>query len=180
MSQKNSLFLTGLLFCLLASNHLRIKKLYCGTNIHIHKGESSEGERSIHMNEVSLSPCLGFELCLVLDSPLHPFLAWYCYEARSIRTLGLLEQMLRSQALGSPQGDSSFGHLPALQGRDSFNPGLLRCAPHGSIFKEHKVTDVRDSSTGPWLWCNLCEPWFLSLWSRENNWTWRLIGTTVF
>lgn len=100
--------------------------------------------------------------------------------AASAHWLGLLEEMLRSQALGSPQGDSSFGHLPALQGQDSFNPGLLRCAPYGSIFKEHKVTDVRDSSTGPWLWCNLCEPWFLSLWSRENNWTWRLIGTTVF
>lgn len=100
--------------------------------------------------------------------------------AASAHWLGLLEQMLRSQALGNPRGESSFGHLPALQGRDSFNLGLLRCAPYGSIFKENKVADVPGSSTGPWLWCKLCEPRFPSLWSRENNWTWRLIGITVF
>ena len=91
---------------------------------------------------------------------LDPSCAWYltaCYSlswldttarpTASTHRLGLVEQMLRSRA--SPRGDSSFGHLPALQGRDSFNPGLLRCAPYGPIFKENKVTDVPGSSTGP-------------------------------
>lgn len=133
---------------------------------------------------VSLCPCLGFESSLTLEGLMHPFLLLSQDKVHSICTQHLHPAsdkcllVVRAWALGRCHCDSSFGQLPALWNWDSLNPGLLRCAPDGSVFKENEVTDVPSSCTRPWLWFNLSEPCFPSLWLREKNSTYRSRGLT--
>lgn len=174
MSHRNSLFLMELSF---VSNHLRIKDKVIPSNIHIQNRESSGGGRDVQEEEgtsmwikSSWVLVLGLNWAWYLMAPwILPWLLTTTRLTASAHRLGLLERMLRSWALCSLWCDSSRGHLPALQGWGSFNPGLLHCAPGGSIFKENKVTDVPGCSTRPQLWLNLSELLFPSLWSRENN-----------